>query len=56
MKYNQPITKVLAKSPELMQETLPVVESEGSGQLGNEVEFDDAQNNTIGSTKSVWED
>lgn len=54
MKYNQPITKVLAKTPELMQ-TLPVVDSHGGEQLGNEVEFDNTQDEAIGSPKSVWE-
>lgn len=54
MKYIQPITKVITKSPELMQ-TLPVVDSHGNEQLGNEVEFDDNQDDAMGSQKSVWE-
>lgn len=55
MKYNQPKTKVLLKSPELMQ-SLPVVNSNGTEQLGNEVEFNDDQDDVLGSTKSVWEE
>lgn len=54
MKYNKPITKVLVKSPELMQ-TLPVVNSNGGEQLGNEAEFDNSQEEVLGNQKSVWE-
>ena len=54
MKYIQPITKVLSKTPELMQ-TLPVVNSNGGEQLGNEMEFDNTQDEDIGSPNSVWE-
>ena len=54
MKYNKPMTKVIFKSPELMQ-TLPVVDSHGNEQLGNEVEFDDKQEDVLGTQKSVWE-
>lgn len=55
-KYNQPSTKVL-KSPVLMQDsTLPIVASEGTGQLGNEREFDEAAEAPMSPAKSVWED
>jgi hypothetical protein len=54
-KYNQPITKLLVKSFNLMQ-TLPVIHSEGTGQLGNEGVFEENVEIPSVSRKSVWDD